>query len=287
LRKSFGIVYPFGLSYGYAGAFLAPDGWLLVEIVECDQNKRERQQVFANQSQARGVILVVDDENEIVQFVQDALEDEGYTVCAAFDGAQALSVARQRGPDLVILDIMLPRRDGFSVCRELREELDVPILFLSAKQSDADKIQGFSVGADDYVIKPFSIKELMARVEAHLRRQRRGQRSTVAERPATQMRYSELTIDLSAYEVRYAGALLPLTRKEFEIIQLLVLHPRQVFSREIIYDRIWGMDSLGNTETVTEHIKRIRRKLAQCNPQTEYIGTVWGVGYKWELSISA
>src|SRR5215471_8344463 len=150
--------------------------------------------MFVDQSQARGVILVIDDEHEIVQFVQDALEDEGYTVCAAFDGAQALSVARQRLPDLVILDIMLPRRDGFAVCKELREELDVPILFLSAKQSDADKIQGFSVGADDYVIKPFSIKELMARVEAHLRRQCRGQRNTVAKRPAAQIRYSELTI---------------------------------------------------------------------------------------------
>jgi DNA-binding response OmpR family regulator len=118
----------------------------------------------------RGAILVIDDEDKIVQFVQDALEDEGYTVFTAFDGAQALHVAREHRPDLIILDIMLPRRDGFAVCRELREELDIPILFLSAKQSDADKIQGFSVGADDYVMKPFSIKELLARVEAHLRR---------------------------------------------------------------------------------------------------------------------
>lgn len=240
----------------------------------------------ANQGEARGTILVVDDEDEIVQFVQDALEDEGYTVRAAFDGAQALDMARRQRPDLVILDIMLPRRDGFAVCQELRADLDIPILFLSARQSDADKIQGFSVGADDYVMKPFSIKELIARVEAHLRRQRRGQRAIQA-REVMRLNYGGLTIDLSAYEVRYASEVLPLTRKEFEIIQLLVLHPRQVFSREIIYDRIWGMDSLGNTETVTEHIKRIRRKLAQVDPRTEYIGTVWGVGYKWELSTSA
>ena len=229
---------------------------------------------------------MVDDEDEIVQFVQDALEDKGYTVLTAFDGTQALYMARQHNPALIILDIMLPQRDGFAVCRELREELDIPILFLSAKQSDADKIQGFSVGADDYVMKPFSMKELTARVEAHLRRQRRGQKRMIQERPATHLSYGELSVDFSAYEVRYAGDLLPLTRKECEIVQLLVLHPRQVFSREIIYDRIWGMDSLGNTETVTEHIKRIRRKLAQYDPRTDYIGTVWGVGYKWELSTS-
>ncbi len=232
-------------------------------------------------------ILVVDDEDEIVQFVQDTLEDEGYTVCTAFDGLQALKIARQHRPDLVILDIMLPRRDGFAVCKELREELDIPILFLSARQSDADKIQGFSVGADDYVMKPFSIKELVARVEAHLRRQRREQ-SQHAQQPhsALHLNYGDLSIDLSGYEVRYADELVPLTRKEFEIVQLLILHPRQVFSREVIYDRIWGMDSLGNTETVTEHIKRIRRKLAQHNSQVEYIGTVWGVGYTWKFSPS-
>ncbi|WP_220209666.1 response regulator transcription factor [Reticulibacter mediterranei] len=231
-------------------------------------------------------ILVVDDEDEIVQFVQDALEDKGYTVWTAFDGVTAVKEARERHPDLVILDIMLPGCDGFAVCKELREDLDIPILFLSAKQSDADKVWGFSMGADDYVMKPFSIKELIARVEAHLRRQRRVQARNRQQRPATQLRCGELTVDLGTYEVRYADSLLALTRKEFEIIQLLILHPRQIFSREVIYDRIWGMDSLGNTETVTEHIKRIRRKLAQCDVQTEYISTVWGVGYKWVANVS-
>lgn len=241
----------------------------------------ERQSVAARGNESRGAILVVDDEDEIVQFVRDALEDEGYSVLVAFDGVQALDVAHERSPELIILDIMLPRRDGFAVCRALREDLDIPILFLSAKQSDADKIQGFSVGADDYVMKPFSIKELLARVEAHLRRERRGQRRADQNHGATQLGYGQLSVDLRAYEVCYAGWLLPLTRKEFEIVQLLVLHPRQVFSREIIYERIWGLDSLGDATTVTEHIKRIRRKLAEHDPLTEYIGTVWGVGYKW------
>jgi DNA-binding response OmpR family regulator len=244
------------------------------------------QRALARQNGTRGTILVVDDEDDIVQFVQDALEDEGYIVHVAFDGAQALLAARERCPDLIILDIMLPRRDGFAVCKELREELDIPILFLSAKQHDADKIKGFSVGADDYVIKPFSISELLARVEAHLRRQRRGQQRLDQSRAATQLCFGQLSIDLSAYEVRYAGELLPLTPKEFEILQMFILHPRQVFSRETIYDRVWGMDSLGETKTVTEHIKRVRRKLAQFDPRTEYIGTVWGVGYRWELGAS-
>lgn len=231
---------------------------------------------------------MVDDEDEIVQFVQDALEDEGYTVCVAFDGTQAVQVARESSPDLVILDIMLPIRDGFAVCKELRDKLDIPILFLSARQSDADKLRGFSAGADDYVMKPFSIKELLARVEAHLRRQYRGQSSSIQQaHHALCLNYGNLSINLNAYEVSYSGQLVPLTRKEFEIIQLLVLYPHQVFSREVIYDRVWGMDSLGNTETVTEHIKRIRRKLAQFDSRTEYIATVWGVGYKWELSTQA
>lgn len=225
---------------------------------------------------------MVDDEDEIVQFIQDALEDEGYTVLIAYDGVLALQIAREHRPDLMILDIMLPQRDGFAVCKELRDDLDIPILFLSAKQSDADKIRGFSVGADDYVMKPFSMRELLARVDAHLRRQRRGQWRIDQERAATYLCYGQLSVDLRAYEVRYGGELLPLTPKEFEIVQLFVLHPRQVFSREIIYTRVWGMDSLGDTKTVTEHIKRIRRKFAQYDAQTEYIGTVWGVGYKWE-----
>ncbi|GCE31270.1 DNA-binding response regulator [Dictyobacter alpinus] len=238
------------------------------------------------QKEAKGTILVVDDEDEIVQFVQDALEDEGYTVYAAFDGKQALLMAQQHRLDLVILDIMLPGRDGFSVCEQLRAGWDIPILFLSAKQSDADKIQGFRVGGDDYVMKPFSIKELIARIEAHLRRHHRGQQQAAQMGQVMLLRYGELVIDLSAYEVRYAHKNVSLTRKEFEIIQLLALHPQQIFSREVIYDRIWGLDAPGNTETVTEHIKRIRRKLTQFDAHSEYINTVWGVGYKWARKTS-
>ena len=239
------------------------------------------------QHAARGAILVVDDEEAIVRFIQDALEDDGYTVYIAVDGDQALDVARQRRPDLIILDIMLPQRDGIAICKELRERLDIPILFLSARQSEIDKLRGFSAGGDDYIVKPFSIKELLARVEAHLRRQLGSQRQGGQAHHPAPLRSGELVIDLAAYEARYACVALSLTRKEFEVLQLLALHPRQVFSREIIYERVWGMDALGATETVTEHIKRLRQKLVQCDPLTEYIGTVWGVGYKWTLNVTA
>lgn len=225
-------------------------------------------------------ILLVDDEAEIVQFVRDALEDEGFSVLTALDGQQALIIARQRHPDLLILDITMPYLDGFAVCSMLREELDIPILLLSARQSDADKVRGLGLGADDYITKPFSMKELIARIEAHLRRVRRGKQS----RAPIVLTQGQLTVNLSAHEVAFAGEPIAMTRKEFELLQLLMLHPHQIFSREMIYNHIWGMDALGSTETVMEHVKRIRRKLELVDPETQYIGTVWGVGYKWEPS---
>ncbi|HET8842946.1 MAG TPA: response regulator transcription factor [Ktedonobacteraceae bacterium] len=225
-------------------------------------------------------ILLVDDEAEIVQFVRDALEDEGFSVLTALDGQQALIIARQRHPDLLILDITMPYLDGFAVCSMLREELDIPILLLSARQSDADKVRGLGLGADDYITKPFSMKELIARIEAHLRRVRRGKQS----RAPIVLTQGQLTVNLSAHEVAFAGEPIAMTRKEFELLQLLMLHPHQIFSREMIYNHIWGMDALGSTETVMEHVKRIRRKLELVDPDTQYIGTVWGVGYKWEPS---
>lgn len=228
-------------------------------------------------------ILLVDDEEEILQFVRDALEDAGYTVLTARNGVGALEIARREQIDLVLLDIGLPRLDGFSVCRILREDLYIPILLISARQSDVDKVQGFGVGADDYIMKPFSIRELVARVQAHLRRERR---SKEPERRAALFSSGSLAIDLNKHEVRCEGTSISLSRKEFEILRLLVLHPGQVFSRESIYDRIWQEDSESYLETVTEHIKRIRRKLAVADARTEYIRTIWGVGYKWEQNIT-
>lgn len=227
----------------------------------------------------KATILLVDDEEKIVAFIKDALEDEGYVVTTAANGEEALEVAHRKHPDLVILDIMMPKVDGYTVCRVLREEMDTPILLLSAKQSDVDKVLGFSMGADDYVMKPFSIKELIARVEAHLRRQRR---SRPEREKLAILSFGGLTVDMDAHEVRYLGAPIPMTRKEFEIVELLALHPRQVFSREQLYGRIWDLEATGYTDTVTEHVKRVRKKLESADPGNTYIATVWGVGYKWD-----
>lgn len=228
-------------------------------------------------------ILLVEDEKHILQFVRDALEDAGYTVLSAEDGLNALKLARQEQIDLVLLDIGLPGLDGFSVCRVLREDLHIPILIVSARQSDADKVQGFGVGADDYIMKPFSIRELLARVQAHLRREQRYKQS---ERQVVLLKSGGLSIDMERHEVHYEGTPLTLSRKEFEILCLLARHPGQVFARDVIFDRVWRDEAESYTETVTEHIKRIRRKLALVDADTEYIKTIWGVGYKWEPSVT-
>jgi DNA-binding response OmpR family regulator len=230
-------------------------------------------------AKAKGIILLVDDEERIVDLIRDALEDDGYSVLTATDGERALDVARKKAPDLVILDIMMPKYDGYTVCRVLREEMDTPILLLSAKQGEVDKVLGFSMGADDYVMKPFSIRELIARVEAHLRREKRSRQD---QEELAVLRFGGLEVDLHGHEVRFRGEVVPMTRKEFDIVELLALHPRQVFSREQIYSRVWELDARGFHETVTEHIKRVRKKLEALDPETRYISTVWGVGYKWD-----
>ncbi|WP_273844986.1 response regulator transcription factor [Rubrobacter calidifluminis] len=226
----------------------------------------------------KGTILVVDDERDVVGFVRDVLEDEGYRVIPAFDGEEAIEEARRSSPDLVLLDIMMPKVDGYTVCRALREEMEIPIILLTARQSETDKVLGFGMGADDYVVKPFGTRELIARVEAHLRRERR----LLSRREgAPAVAFGGLSIDMIRREVRYLGKRVPLTRREFDLVRFLALHPRQVFSREQIYDRVWEMDSMGSLETVTEHVKRVRKKLAEAAPETSYIETVWGVGYRW------
>ncbi|OXL82996.1 DNA-binding response regulator [Paenibacillus sp. SSG-1] len=225
-------------------------------------------------------ILIVDDEAEIAALLEQALTMEGYEVMTAADGREALERIHDR-PDLIILDVMMPHINGFELCQMIREEVGCPILFVSARQAEADRIQGLSIGGDDYITKPFSIRELKARVAAHLRGRRRaaGQQ---AERST--LRYGLLHIDLKGRSVAYKQTEIPLTAKEFDIIELLALHPGQVFSKEQIYDKVWGLEAMGDASTVTEHVKKIRAKLTGTDPDTPYITTVWGVGYKWEKS---
>jgi len=218
-------------------------------------------------------ILLVDDEKGIVTMMKNYFEMLGYQVYSAYDGKEALEkVACQ--PDIILLDINMPEMDGLSVCQRIREHIACPILFLTARVESKDKIMGFRVGADDYVVKPFDIEELGARVEAHLRREQRKQEQSIVRF------FNELAIDYSKREVTVNENLVPLSKKEFEIVELLSMNTGQVFDRERIYESVWGIDGDGSSDTIMEHIRKIRSKLSAYTLHS-YIDTVWGVGYKW------
>ncbi|MCM3761418.1 response regulator transcription factor [Alkalihalobacillus oceani] len=221
-------------------------------------------------------ILIVDDEKDIVSFMKDSLEDEGYTVLTALNSDEA-ELALQRNPDLIILDVMMPRTDGFELCEKIRHYLSCPILFVSARKSEQDRIKGLMAGGDDYIEKPFSMKELKTRIYVHLRREHRLQRTTYQV-----LQQKNLRINFQAYEIYCFDKQILFTNREFKIIQFFAMHPKQVLAREQIYEHIWGLEATGDSSTVTEHIKKIRSKLQQHDPDTTYITTMWGVGYKWE-----
>lgn len=225
-------------------------------------------------------ILIIDDEKEIADLLKDSLERKGNTVLTAYNGKEGIEKAKEM-PDLIVLDIMMPDIDGYEVCRKIRDTVICPIVFLSAKQSEMDRIKGFALGGDDYVVKPFSLKELLARIDAHLRREKRAILLNEEGKRAL-LNFKSITIDLKSREVMVKGNPIGLTKKEFDVVELLSLHPGQVFSKEQIYEKVWGYDAEGDTTTVTEHIKNIRAKIENLDPDTEYIKTVWGIGYKWE-----
>lgn len=218
-------------------------------------------------------ILIVDDEADIVTMLKDYFEFNGYDTITAVNGLEAIQKAEKQ-PDIILLDINMADIDGMEVCIRIRDFVSCPILFLTARIEDGDKIKGFGVGADDYVIKPFSIDELGARVAAHLRRERR-------QRESAKVRFDDkLAIDYTERSVYYNGEQIPFARKEFDIIELLSQHTGQVFSKERIYELVWDYDSDGDSSVVAEHIRRIRSKFAKAN-MNPYIETVWGAGYKW------
>jgi DNA-binding response OmpR family regulator len=218
-------------------------------------------------------ILIADDEPGLLSLLKDYFEINDYLVLTARDGEEAMRQAEHE-PDLILLDINMPKMDGLEVCKRIREHLACPIIFLTARIEDMDKIAGFVSGGDDYVTKPFSIEELGARVMAHLRRENRRSANT-------KVRFEDdLVIDYAAYKVSVGDEEISLTRKEFEIIEMLSKYRGQVFDKERIYERLWGYDAQGDSAVVAEHIKRIRAKLKAAGAG-EYIETVWGVGYKW------
>lgn len=227
-------------------------------------------------------VLVVDDERPIADILKFNLEREGYEVEVAYDGEAAVEKARQKPFDLVILDIMLPKLDGFTVCREIRRESSVPILMLSAKETEVDKVLGLELGADDYVTKPFSPRELLARVRAILRRTQGG-----APVPGTQggdqiLQSGPVTLNLTSYEVIKDGSPVELTPREFELLRYLAAHAGQVFSRESLLEAVWGFDYLGDLRTVDVTIRRLREKIERNPAQPELIKTRRGIGYYFQ-----
>ncbi|WP_338753360.1 response regulator transcription factor [Bacillus sp. FJAT-52991] len=221
-------------------------------------------------------ILIIDDEVEILTFLHDALEDEGYQVFKAANGEEALAQLKH-GPDLLILDVMMPGMNGFELCERIRQSVNVPILFLSAKQTENDRVQGLLVGGDDYLVKPFSLRELKMRVYAHLRREERKSSSQ-----QQCLFFGRLIIDLKSGQLFYDSQEIPLTMREFEIIQYLAVNCGQVLTREQIYEKVWGLEATGDSITINEHIKNIRAKLQKAGEQAHRISTVWGRGYRWE-----
>jgi two-component system response regulator VicR len=221
-------------------------------------------------------ILVVDDEPPIVDLLSYNLRRAHYEVVIAQDGEEALVKARQEAPDLIILDLMLPRVDGLEVCRALRRECDVPIIMLTARDSEVDRVVGLELGADDYVVKPFSVRELMARVKNVLRRAEPRQ----AEAAPELIRIGELTVDAARHEVHWQGSEVELTALEFDLLYTLARHAGQVLSREQLLALVWGYDYYGDLRVVDAAIKRLRAKMRQAAPGMELIATVRGVGYK-------
>lgn len=218
-------------------------------------------------------LLIADDEADIVSLLRDYFEINGCEVLTASSGAEALKQA-EKNPDLILLDVNMPDGNGLEVCARIRDFVSCPILFLTAKVEDSDKISGFRAGGDDYIVKPFSIDELGARVAAHLRREERHQ-------AAAKARFAgNLSIDYSSRTVACNNRPVALAKKEFDIVELLSMNGGQVFDRERIYERVWGYDSEGDSSVVAEHIRRIRAKLSAAGGKA-YIETVWGVGYKW------
>ncbi len=220
-------------------------------------------------------LLVVDDEQEICIMLKEFFGMLGYTVYTA-DSAKAALGFLSAEPDLILLDINMPGTDGLDLCRQIRDGVNVPILFLTAKIEEEDRVEGFLAGGDDYILKPFSMEELQARVMAHLRREaRRTDKKMV-------MNYGAVMVDYGDRKVSVEGNEVGLTKTEFEILELLSRNRGRIFDKETIYERLWGYDKEGNSESITEHVRRIRKKIGAHTGQ-DVIETVWGVGYRWIL----
>lgn len=225
-------------------------------------------------------VLIVDDNKQITAILEAYAKKEGYETLIADDGEEALKIFQQENLDIILLDVMMPKIDGFEVCRQIRKISTVPIIMITARGEDFEKIMGLEIGADDYIVKPFSPAEIMARIKAILRR----------IKPQTEQAnifiYDNLQINLTTYTVMINNKVVSLTKKEIELLWTLATNKNVVFSRDMLLNKLWGYDYLGDTRTVDSHIKRLRAKLdrAQVNKSTWEIKTIWGVGYKFEVN---
>ena len=229
-------------------------------------------------------ILIVDDERPIVDILVYNLQKEGYETIEANDGEEGIKLALEKKPDLVLLDIMLPKIDGLSVCKRIRQSLNVPILMLSAKDEEIDKILGLELGADDYVTKPFSVRELMARVKANLRKMDLASENSVETKPeeeqeANTISVGDLTLNLDKFEVKVRGEVVDLTLREFEVLKYLAKQPGQVITREILLEKVWGYEYYGDIRTVDVTVRRIREKIEKDTSTPKILLTKRSVGY--------
>ncbi len=226
-------------------------------------------------------ILIIEDDNNIASLERDYLEANGYATDIEHDGGSGYQKARTGDFDLILLDIMLPGMDGFEICREVRKEKDIPIILVTAKKEDIDKIRGLGLGADDYIVKPFSPSELVARVTAHINRYERLVSKSETADTKDMIEIGGMRIELKARRVFVNNKEVTLANKEFDLLFFLASNPNVVFSRDALFDRIWGMDSIGETSTVTVHINKLREKIEKDMSKPEYIETVWGAGYRF------
>ena len=223
-------------------------------------------------------ILIADDNKQISSILEEYAKKEGYTTKVAFDGLEAIELFHKASPDIVLLDVMMPKMDGFEVCREIRKTSNTPVIMITARGEDFEKIMGLDIGADDYMVKPFSPGEVMARVRAILRRM------TATTQTAQVFIYDNLTVNLDDYTVLVDELSVSLTKKEIELLWTLATNKNKVFSRENLLNSLWGYDYFGDSRTVDSHIKRLRAKLDEFKHDNWEIKTIWGVGYKFEVA---
>ncbi|MFD2368740.1 response regulator transcription factor [Brevibacillus sp. GCM10020057] len=228
-------------------------------------------------------ILIIEDDPVIAEVEKDYLEASGYAVEVVQSGDEGLQKALEGEYDLIILDLMLPGVDGFTICKQVREAKNIPILLVSAKKEDVDKIRGLGLGADDHISKPFSLGELVARVKAHLARYDRLVADNSRKPPGDELKIRGIRIDKPARKVYVNGKETALTSKEYDLLLFLASHPNWVFSKDELFEKIWGLDAYGDNATVTVHISKLREKIETDPSNPQYIETIWGVGYRFQL----